>query len=77
MNKFEGKVVLLTGASEGIGRALSMKFAEQGAKLVLAARNKTRLQELKTEIESIGGKALVVPTDITDIESCKNLILDH
>lgn len=74
MKNFNNKVVIITGASEGIGRALSLKFAEQKAKVVIAARNEKRLNELKTEIESIGGLALVVPMDVTDKDACKNLI---
>lgn len=74
MKNLEGKVVVLTGASEGIGRALSLKFAEKRANIVLAARNESRLEELKKEIASIGGNALVVSTDVTEIESCQNLI---
>lgn len=74
MKDFEGKVVILTGASEGIGRAVSFKFAEQKANIVLAARNESRLEELKDEIESTGGNAFIVPTDVTEIESCQNLI---
>jgi len=74
MSKLENKVVIITGASEGIGRALSLKFAEQKAKIVLVARNKDRLDELKKEIESSGAEALVVPTDITDQNACEQLI---
>ncbi|MCK5100267.1 MAG: SDR family oxidoreductase [Desulfobacteraceae bacterium] len=71
---FNNKVIIITGASEGIGRALSLKFAEQQAKIVISARNENRLNELKSEIESLGASALVVPTDITDKDACKNLV---
>jgi len=74
MAKFNNKVVIITGASEGIGRALSLKFAEQRAKVIISARNEKRLNELKIEIESSGASALVVPTDVTDKNACKNLI---
>ncbi len=74
MEDFNNKVVIITGASEGIGRALSLKFAEQKAKVVISARNEKRLNELKSEIESLGASALVVPTDVTDKDACKNLI---
>ncbi len=74
MAKFNNKVVIITGASEGIGRALSLKFAEQKAKVVISARNENRLNELKSEIESLGASALAVPTDVTDKNACKNLI---
>jgi len=74
MSVFTDKVVVVTGASEGIGRALCLLLAEQKAKVVLAARNKNRLNELKKEIESKGGTALPVPTDVTDENACRNLI---
>jgi short-subunit dehydrogenase len=74
MAEFSEKVIVITGASEGIGRALSLALAPQKSKLVLAARNKNRLDELKREIESLGGQGLVAPTDITSEEACKNLI---
>jgi len=74
MEGYNNKVVIITGASEGIGRALSLKFAEQKAKIVIAARNEKRLNELKSKIESLGANALVVPTDVTEKNACKNLI---
>jgi NADP-dependent 3-hydroxy acid dehydrogenase YdfG len=57
---------LVTGASSGIGAATAKALAAQGAVVALLARRADRLQELKTEIESAGGTALVVPVDVTD-----------
>jgi len=74
MAEFAEKVIVITGASEGIGKALSLALAPQKSKLVLAARNENRLDGLKKEIESLGGRALVTPTDITSEKACKNLI---
>lgn len=74
MENFNNKVVIITGASEGIGRALSLKFAEQKARVVISARNEKRLDELKSEIESLGASALVIPTDVIDKNACKNLV---
>ncbi len=74
MENFNHKVVVITGASEGIGRALALKFAEQKSKIVISARNENRLNELKSEIESSGASALVVPADVTDPDACKNLM---
>ena len=71
---FQDKVIIVTGASEGIGRALCLALATQKPKLVVAARNEDRLNELKTEIESKGAQALVVPTDVSQENSCKELI---
>jgi len=74
MGGFNNKVIVITGASEGIGRALSLKFSEQNARIVLAARNEERLNQLKDEIEKKGSMALVVPSDLTRENDCKNLI---
>ena len=63
-----GTVALVTGASSGIGAATAKALAAQGAAVALLARRADRLAELKTEIESGGGTALVVPADITDSE---------
>jgi len=67
--RFTGKVVVITGASSGIGAALSKEFAAQGATVVLAARRLDRLEELKQEIEKTGAKALAVECDVTSEES--------
>lgn len=74
MPKLKEKVVIVTGASEGIGRAVCQRLAADGAKLSLAARNQHRLCQLKDEVERIGAEALVVPTDVRDPQHCKNLV---
>ncbi len=74
MPEFTGKVVVVTGASEGIGRALCSALAPQKPKLVLAARNAERLEELRDEVEALGAQALPVPTDVTDSGACEDLI---
>jgi len=68
------KVIIVTGASEGIGRALCLQLASQQVKLVLASRNMIRLATLKSEIQKAGSEALMIPTDITQQEDCQNLI---
>jgi 3-oxoacyl-[acyl-carrier protein] reductase len=66
------KVALVTGASQGIGRATSLALAEAGAKVAVAARNTEKLATLVSEIEAAGGEALAVPMDVADAAQVKN-----
>jgi gluconate 5-dehydrogenase len=66
MFSLDGKVAVITGASRGIGRAISLGFAQAGAAVAVAARSGSDLETLAKEIESSGGRALAVPTDVTD-----------
>jgi len=68
------QIVLLTGASEGIGRALALELAQQRLCLVLAARNGERLDEVRRECEARGSNALSVPTDLLDPRQRQSLI---
>jgi len=58
--------VVLTGASSGIGWETALEFSRRSARVVLAARNMDALQMLASEIERLGGIALVAPTDVSD-----------
>ncbi len=68
------KVVIITGASSGIGLALAQSFAKQGACLALAARSAEKLKEISEELTSNNTKNIVVTTDVSKEEDCKNLI---
>src|SRR5262245_8880291 len=69
-----GKVVLVTGASSGIGRAASLAFARAGARVALAARRQELGEAVAAEIHELGGEALFVRTDVTQAEQVRNLI---
>jgi short-subunit dehydrogenase len=72
----EGKVVLITGASSGIGEALALKVGEAGGIVALVARSEDRLSEIKGEIEELGGKATVHPADLSDLEDADRMVAD-
>ena len=74
MGAFAGKVIVVTGASEGIGRALCKALAPQRPRLVLAARNVTRLDSLAADCSALGAETLVVGTDVTRLDSCSALV---
>lgn len=69
----EGEVAVVTGAGKGIGKGIAIALAEAGADLVLASRSEDQLQDVAKKIEKIGRKTLVVPTNVTDIDSMENL----
>src|ERR1700690_2194926 len=71
MFSLKDKIALVTGASQGIGRATSLFLSEAGAKIAVAARNAEKLYSLVAEIESAGGTALAVPMDVADAAQVK------
>jgi len=71
---FRDNVVVITGASAGIGLEIAKILAGQGASLVLAARNPALLGDAAALCRSLGGKAIAVPTDVSDREQCRQLI---
>ncbi|CAM4093730.1 SDR family oxidoreductase [Zobellia roscoffensis] len=68
------KVIIITGASSGIGEATALKLSGKGAKVVLTARREERLEELKEKIESNGGTAMIVTGDVTKKSDYENLV---
>lgn len=70
----QNKVVIITGASSGIGKALVYEFAKRGAKIAMGARNLDELLKIETSLKSRGIESLAVQTDVTREADCKNLI---
>jgi NADP-dependent 3-hydroxy acid dehydrogenase YdfG len=73
MDRFRGKVALVTGASSGIGRAVSKLFAQEGMRVVVSARRKERLEDLVRECEGDEGEIAAVPCDLRDPASIAGL----
>jgi len=71
---FADHVILITGASTGIGKALSLALAAERPKLVLAARNRERLDQVARECTARGAETLVVPSDVTVESQCRELV---
>jgi short-subunit dehydrogenase len=72
----KGRRIILTGASEGIGRALALELAARGARLALAARDRDRLESLAQECRARGADALAVPTDVTNTQDLEWLVAE-
>ncbi len=67
--RLEGRVALITGASRGIGRAVALRFAEEGARLILTARTQGALEEVDDEVRKSGDGATLVAEDLTDFDT--------
>ena len=70
----KGKVVIITGASSGIGMSCAIEFAKQGAKLMLAARSEKKLREISDKINSNGGNSSFIVTDVSIENDCKKMV---
>ena len=70
----KNKVAIITGGNSGIGEATALLFAKEGAKVVITARRKEQLENVAQRIRGLGGEVLVVTSDISKKEDCKNVI---
>ncbi len=73
-NNIQGKVVVITGASSGLGEAAAKHLSKLGATVVLGARRTDRIEKLANEIQASGGKALAIATDVTKRDQVKKLV---
>jgi len=73
--KLKDKVVLITGASSGIGKACALTFAKAGCRVMLAARDEMKLQQVADEIKGLGGKAEWFKADVAREEDCRDLVI--
>lgn len=74
MKRLNGKIAIVTGSSSGIGKAIALTFAREGARVVVAARRTALCERTAAQIRRDGGEALVVPTDVTDEKQVRRLI---
>ena len=74
MSELENKIALITGAGRGIGQAIAIAYAREGAKLSLAARSISELEETAATCQELGAEALITPTDVTDAVQVQRLV---
>ncbi|MBR5260793.1 MAG: SDR family oxidoreductase [Oscillospiraceae bacterium] len=74
MNRLEGKVAIITGGNSGVGAATAMRFAQEGAKVVITARREAQLEEVAAKIREAGGEVLPITSDISKVEDAKKVV---
>ncbi|MBX3582401.1 MAG: SDR family oxidoreductase [Rhizobiaceae bacterium] len=76
MGLLDGRVCLVTGAGQGLGRSVSLEMAQEGAKVVLLERNGANAEKVAREIEAAGGEAVPYPLDVTDYERYSEIVTE-
>ena len=76
MNRLEGKVAIITGGNSGVGAATAVKFANEGAKVVITARREAQLEEVAAKIREMGGEVLPICSDISKVEDAKRVVTE-
>src|SRR3712207_3201750 len=74
MFSYAGKKVIVTGGGRGIGRAIALAFAEQGADVTLAARSREELEQVAAEVRQRGRQAWVIPADMSNLQESQDLV---
>lgn len=70
----QNKIALVTGAGRGIGRAIALALAKEGAKVILTARSRKQLEDVAGEIQAMGGETLIIPADLSDEKQAREMI---
>ena len=69
-----GQTVIVTGGSKGVGRAICLALAMEGANIIIAARNKSKIKEIVDKLKKMGSKALAIQADVRNEEDVRHLI---
>ncbi len=74
MGQLDGNAAIVTGASSGIGRAIALELAREGAAVALVSRRREKLDEVLAEVEKLGGQGLVIPADLSNPEQARGVV---